>query len=49
MERQLTVGPHSPGNFRPPTVRNVAPRYEAFDVKPGDKLYLPDAEHVKTW
>jgi len=49
MERQLTVGPHSPGNFRPQTVRNFAPWYDAFEVKPGDKLYLPDEERVKIW
>ncbi len=49
MERQLTVGPHSPANFRPQTVRNFAPWYEAFDVKPGDKLYLPEEERVRIW
>ena len=49
MERQLTVGPHSPGNYRPLTARNHAPWYETFGVKPGDKLYLPDAERVKIW
>ena len=49
MERQLTVGPHSPSNFRPQTVRNTAPWYEAFGVKPGDKLYLPEVERVKIW
>jgi len=49
MERQLTVGPHSPSNFRPQTVRNTAPWYEAFGVKPGDKLYLPEEERVKIW
>jgi putative endopeptidase len=49
MERQLTVGPHSPGNFRPLTVRNHAPWYEAFSVKPGDKLYLTEEERVGIW
>lgn len=49
MERQLTVGPHSPGNFRPLTVRNHAPWYEAFGVKPGDKLYLAPDERVLIW
>jgi len=49
MEQQLTVGPHSPSNFRPQTVRNLAPWYEAFDVKPGDRLYLPDEDRVKIW
>jgi putative endopeptidase len=49
MERQLTVGPHSPGNYRPLTARNHAPWYEAFGVKPGDKLYLPEDERVLIW
>jgi putative endopeptidase len=49
MERQLTVGPHSPGNFRPQTVRNHAPWYEAFGVQPGEKLYLTEEERVKIW
>jgi putative endopeptidase len=49
MERQLTVGPHSPGNFRPLTARNHAPWYEAFGVKPGDKLYLAPEERVLIW
>jgi putative endopeptidase len=49
MERQLTVGPHSPANFRPQTVRNHAPWYETFGVKPGDKLYLPEEERVDIW
>lgn len=49
MERQLTVGPHSPGNFRPLTVRNHAPWYETFGVKPGEKLYLKEEERVGIW
>jgi putative endopeptidase len=49
MERQLTVGPHSPGNFRPLTVRNHAPWYETFGVKPGEKLFLTEEERVGIW
>jgi len=30
-------------------VRNFDPWYEAFAVKPGDKLYLPPAERVRIW
>ena len=49
MERQLTVGLHNPAGFRPLTLRNLALWYEAFDVKPADKLYLPEEERVKFW
>ncbi len=49
MERQLTVGPHSPGNYRPLTTRNHDAWYAAFGVKPGDALYLPPEERVRIW
>lgn len=40
---------HSPGNFRALTVRNIDAWYKAFDVKPGDKLYLAPEKRVKVW
>jgi len=30
-------------------VRNVDAWYAAFDVKPGDQLYLPPQERVRIW
>ena len=40
--RRLLSDPHSPGEFRANgVVRNIDAWYEAFEVKPGDKLYLP--------
>ena len=30
-------------------VRNVDPWYPAFNVQPGEKLYLPPAERVRIW
>jgi predicted metalloendopeptidase len=30
-------------------VRNIDAWYEAFDVKPGDKLYLPPEQRVRIW
>ena len=42
--------PHSPPRFRVNgVVRNIDAWYRAFDVKPGDKLYLPPAERVRIW
>jgi putative endopeptidase len=42
--------PHSPPQFRVNgVVRNIDAWYQAFDVKPGDKLYLPPAERVHIW
>lgn len=40
---------HSPDIQRVWTVRNIDAWYEAFDVKPGDKLYLPPEKRVKVW
>jgi predicted metalloendopeptidase len=40
---------HSPDQFRPVTVRNLDAWYAAFDVKPGDKLYLAPADCVHIW
>ncbi|MDT7933120.1 MAG: M13 family metallopeptidase [Sphingomonadaceae bacterium] len=49
-QRQLlTIDPHAPDRYRAQTVRNVDPFYRAFDVKPGDKLYLAPADRVTVW
>jgi putative endopeptidase len=40
---------HSPDEFRPATVRNLDAWYAAFDVKPGDKLYLPPPDRIRIW
>ena len=40
---------HSPDEFRADTVRNLDAWYTAFDVKPGDKLYLDPKDRVKVW
>ena len=46
----LKTDPHSPDQFRANgTVRNQPGFYEAFGVKPGDKLYRAPAERVKVW
>jgi predicted metalloendopeptidase len=40
---------HSPDQYRAATVRNLDPWYSAFDVKPGEGLYLAPAERVRMW
>jgi putative endopeptidase len=40
---------HSPGQYRAATVRNIDAWYEAFKVKPGEKLYLAPADRVRIW
>lgn len=40
---------HAPGMYRALTVRNLDAWYDAFDVKPGDKLYLKPEDRVRVW
>lgn len=49
VERQMKLDPHPPSAVRPNTVRNLDAWYAAFDVKPGDKLYLKPEERVRLW
>jgi predicted metalloendopeptidase len=44
----LTDG-HAPAQYRASTVRNIDAWYRAFDVKPGDGLYLAPADRVRIW
>ncbi len=47
--QQILVDVHAPGEFRALEVRNMDSWYQAFGVKPGDKLYLPSAKRVHVW
>jgi endothelin-converting enzyme/putative endopeptidase len=40
---------HAPETYRISTVRNFDAWYEAFDVKPGDRLYLEPKARVRIW
>ncbi|MYN46359.1 M13 family peptidase [Pseudoduganella sp. FT93W] len=47
---QIKTDPHSPGKFRANgTMRNQPGFYDAFDVKPGDKMYLAPKDRVIMW
>ncbi|HEX8622531.1 MAG TPA: M13 family metallopeptidase, partial [Allosphingosinicella sp.] len=50
LRERLLTDPHSPPEYRVDgVVRNVDAWYKAFNVKPGDKLYLPPEERVSIW
>ncbi|MGH8288048.1 MAG: M13 family metallopeptidase [Steroidobacteraceae bacterium] len=49
LRRQVLSDPHAPAQFRADTVRNADAWYEAFDVKPGETLYLPPDQRVRIW
>jgi len=44
----LTDG-HSPSQYRADTVRNLDPWYAAFQVSPGERLYLAPSDRVGIW
>ena len=47
---QIKSDPHSPGEFRAKgTVMNQPGFYEAFDIKPGDPMYLAPEQRVIMW
>ncbi|MBS0411295.1 MAG: M13 family metallopeptidase [Proteobacteria bacterium] len=49
LRRQVLSDGHAPDNFRADTVRNLDAWYAAFDVKPGQRLYLAPANRVLVW
>ncbi|KFZ31257.1 peptidase M13 [Pseudidiomarina salinarum] len=50
VRNQVLSDPHAPADYRVNgTVVNIPAFYEAFDVKPGDELYLPPEERVTIW
>jgi predicted metalloendopeptidase len=47
---RLKTDPHSPGQFRANgAARNQTAFDEAFDVKPGDGMYLPPDKRISLW
>jgi putative endopeptidase len=49
LRQQMMTDTHSPDQFRPVTVRNLDAWYAAFDVQPGERLYLAPTDRVRIW
>jgi putative endopeptidase len=49
LRARLLTDPHAPSAQRTWIVRNFDPWYRAFNVQPGQKLYLAPAERVRIW
>ena len=49
LRQRLLTDPHAPSDARADIVRNMDPWYDAFGVKPGQKLYLAPADRVRIW
>ena len=50
LRAQVLTGPHSPRVYRVNgTLRNFDEWYQALNVQPGDKMYLPPEDRVRIW
>jgi endothelin-converting enzyme/putative endopeptidase len=49
LRQQVMTDPHSPSEYRADMVRNVDAWYAAFNVQPGEKLYLAPPDRVQIW
>ena len=50
MMKRLLTDPHSPSEYRANgPVTNIDAFYKAFDLKPSDGLFKPEAERIKIW
>jgi putative endopeptidase len=49
LRQQVATDPHLPPQYRADAVRNLDAWYDAFAVKPGDRLYLKPEDRVKLW
>ncbi len=50
LKNQVNTDPHSPGYYRAfGPIINVDGFFEAFDIKPGDKMYKAPADRIRIW
>jgi len=50
MRQQVNTDPHSPGMYRViGPLMNFTPFYTAFNVKEGDKMFVPEKDRIHIW
>jgi putative endopeptidase len=49
LRQRIVIDSHAPAEYRTDTVRNLDAWYEAFSVKPGQKLYVAPKDRVRVW
>jgi putative endopeptidase len=49
LRQEVMTDPHAPAEYRAATVRNIDPWYGAFNVQPGEKLYLAPPDRVSIY
>ena len=48
--KRLKTDPHSPAQYRCNGIlRNMPAFAKAYDLKPGDQMYLPPEQQVRIW
>ena len=49
LRQMILTNGHAPSEYRADAVRNIDAWYKAFDVKPGQALYLAPQNRVRLW
>jgi putative endopeptidase len=49
LRQRLITDPHAPSEQRVAVMRNLDAWYKAFNVSPGEALYLPPEQRVRIW
>jgi putative endopeptidase len=49
LRQHIVTDGHAPDEYRAATVRNIDAWYDAFNVTPGQRLYLAPADRVRVW
>jgi predicted metalloendopeptidase len=49
LRTQVATDNHAPEDYRADTVRNLDAWYDAFNVRPGQRLYLAPSARVRVW
>jgi predicted metalloendopeptidase len=49
LRQRIIADGHAPDEYRADTVRNLDAWYSAFDVKPGQALFLAPQDRVHMW
>jgi putative endopeptidase len=49
LRQDVMTDSHAPAEYRAAEVRNIDAWYDAFHVKPGEKLYLAPPDRVRIW
>ena len=49
LRKQIASDTHLPAEYRSNSVRHVDAWYKAYEIAPGDKLYLKPDDRIRIW